>query len=242
MDVGEPEPRRDGTLISVVDVSYSYRPRGREVVENVSLDVDARATVIIGPNGAGKSTLVKLMAGHLRCRRGRVVRPRLVGYSPQRSFALPAFTVREQVEYLGWLAGLSRRSVVAKATRALELVDLVDLSDRKTSSLSGGELSRLGIAGGVVADPPVVLLDEPTAALDPLARTLVTRTFSNLIESGIGIVITSHTASDVGEPFSRVILMNHGHIALDATPARFLAGNHSDPVANEFAEAIRGHR
>jgi ABC-type multidrug transport system ATPase subunit len=90
-----------------------------------------------------------------------------------------------------------------------------------------------------VTDPPVVLLDEPTASLDPIARASITEVLCDLVAQGLTIVATSHTAADIGSPFGRLILMADGAIAYDGDPGEFLSDEHDDPVAAQFARALR---
>jgi len=220
-------------------VSYRYRRGDKPVFAGLSLEVDRRPTVIVGPNGAGKSTMLRLLAGQLAPRRGTVFRAQPVGYSPQRAVLLPAFTLHEQVQYAGWLGGLPRRACAKRATTALEAVDLAPLADRKAPGLSGGEAARLGIACALVTEPEVVLLDEPTAALDPIARRCVTSVLRKLAAGGVTIVATSHTATDVGPPFKRLLMMDRGRVVFDGAPERFLEGDHADSTAHALAQALR---
>lgn len=114
------------------------------------------------------------------------------------------------------------------------------LAGRPATALSGGEAAKLGIACALVTSPRLLLLDEPTAALDPIARSSVTAVLRQLVADGVTVVATSHTAADVGSPFERLVMMNHGRIEFDGTPADFLSGVHSSPTATELARALRG--
>ena len=229
-----------GPLLMLAEVGFRYGRRGRMVLDDVSLALTDESTVIIGPNGAGKSSLLRILAGQLSPTRGRVMSTASIGYSPQRPVALPAFTVREQVEYCGWLGGMTRKASSASAVRAMEMVDLRELAGHRATALSGGQLARLGIAGALVLNPRVLLLDEPTAALDPVARSGVTRALIGLVERGTTIIATSHTASDVGRPFERLLLMDSGRLTFDGTPEAFLSTDHEDAVAAQFSSALRG--
>lgn len=236
-------PSEIGTGASTValdSVDFRYRRRGRMILENLSLTLTGESTVIIGPNGAGKSSLLRILAGQLSPTHGQVTSTVSIGYSPQRPVALPAFTVREQVEYCGWLGGLTRAASSGSAKRALQMVDMDKLEGHRATALSGGQLARLGIAGALVLDPQVLLLDEPTAALDPVARSGVTRALVGLVERGTTIIATSHTASDVGRPFDRLLLMDSGQLTFDGTPQAFLSTEHEDVVAAQFSSALRG--
>jgi ABC-2 type transport system ATP-binding protein len=231
----------ENALAGLDAADFGYRRRGALVLRGLTLTVDHRATVIIGPNGAGKSTVLRLLARQLTPTGGQVIESVSIGYSPQRPVTLAAFTAREQVEYAGWLGGLSRRASAPAALAAIRMVGLEPLAGRPATALSGGEAAKLGIACALVTSPRLLLLDEPTAALDPIARSSVTAVLRQLVADGVTVVATSHTAADVGAPFERLVMMNHGRIEFDGTPADFLSGVHSSPTATELARALRGY-
>lgn len=206
---------------------------------DLSLDIDRRPTVVIGPNGAGKSTLLKLLVGLLRPQAGEINLLVPLGYSPQEPVRLPWLTVAEQIAYAGWLGKLTRREAAEEAGRVLELTELGGLADRSPGSLSGGEAAKLGIACALVSRPKLVVLDEPTAALDPVARMRVNEVLARVSDEGVGVVCTSHTASDVAPPYRRLLLMDGGSVLVDDSPQGFLETDHENRVAREFSQAIR---
>jgi ABC-2 type transport system ATP-binding protein len=181
------------------------------------VELDQRATVLIGPNGAGKSTLLRILARQIRPAKGTVTIPGRVGFSAQHTVALSGFTVEEQVQYASWLAGTPRIKTIDVARRALSMTNLQDLAQRPAARLSGGELARLGIAGALACSPSLLILDEPTASLDPLARRSVTAVLNSLSADGIGLLASSHTATDVGPPFARLLVMDGGSAIFHGT-------------------------
>jgi ABC-type multidrug transport system ATPase subunit len=226
--------------ITLTDVSFSYRRRRSLVLDRFSVQLDATPAVIVGPNGAGKSTVLRLISGQLKPTRGMVAVEGRIGYSPQHPPVLPAFSVVEQVRYAGWLSGLTSRDAVHEAGEALRLAGLESLAKRSAVSLSGGERARLGIACALAGKPTHLILDEPTASLDPISRRTVARVLSTLVEGGISIVITSHTATDIADPFLRVLVMDRGRLLFDGDVGHFLNDAHDDGLVKDFAEAIRG--
>lgn len=219
-------------------VTFGWSSQRPPVLEQISMTIGEAPVVILGPNGAGKTTLLRVMKGDLR-HEGKLERPRSIGYSAQTPIALSGFSVADQVSYAAWLAGVPRRAVMTKAKRALLLTSLSGLADRKTTTLSGGERARLGIASAVVAEPEMLLLDEPSASLDPMARRDVHDVLARLAEHGVGIVATSHNASDLRSPFSRVVLLVEGRLQFEGSRQEFLHGEHTDPVVRSFVEALR---
>jgi ABC-2 type transport system ATP-binding protein len=212
--------------------TYAYGWLKAPVVRDLDWGVPEGRTVLLGPNGAGKSTLLSLGAGAIRPRRGRVfygaasdsdataLRKR-VGWMPQQIRAFPGLTVREQVAYAGWLKGLARSTAWVGATQALELVGLVDLRDRRSSSLSGGELRRLGIAQTLVHRAEVLLLDEPTAGLDPAQRARF-RSVLTALPRETRIVVSTHQVDDLSEVFDKVVVLDQGKICFSGRVDEFL--------------------
>lgn len=224
------------------DITFGYGRRRAPVISGLSASFGPSSTVLLGPNGAGKSTLLRLMAGHLRPQRGQLHATGVVAFSPQSPVALPGFTVFDQVKYAGWLGGLPLRQTQAAAEKSLEAVGLAELVGRGTSSLSGGERARLGIACALTTSPTLLLLDEPSAALDPVARESVRTVLCRLSSSGVCIVATSHTAVDIGAPFERLLVLDGGMIVFDGTPGEFLDGNHENATVETFSRALRAGR
>jgi ABC-type multidrug transport system ATPase subunit len=221
-------------------VSFRYRGRSSApALTDVSVALDQRPTVLIGPNGAGKSTLLKLLTGSLRPSTGTVNRTGRIGWAPQHTPALPGFTVADQVRYASWLAGVRTADTVRAAEQALSRTDLTELAGRAATRLSGGELARLGIACALAPEPSVLLLDEPTASLDPLARRSVSTVLRALAEQGVGILVSSHTASDIGAPFTRLLVLDRGRLAFDGSVRDFFATEHPRGVVADLAQALR---
>ncbi|SCL39119.1 ABC-type multidrug transport system, ATPase component [Micromonospora pallida] len=224
------------------NVSFRYRGRGSgDVFSNFSLVLDSRPTVLIGPNGAGKSTLMRLLTGQLKPSTGTVTRVGRVGWAAQHTVALPGFTVTEQVQYASWLAGISRSGAVEAAARSLDQAHLTELAGRPATQLSGGELARMGIACALASAPDFLVLDEPTAALDPLARRSVTAVLQGLAAQGIGILVSSHTATDIGPPFNRLLVLHRGRLEFDGSVHDFFHLRHRSGVVADLAQALRDH-
>ena len=208
-------------------------------------------TLLLGPNGAGKSTLLKLLAGQERpssgkvSLRGDVSREALyrgVCWMPQQAKATPGFTVREQLEFSAWVAGAARQSAARKAGQALEMVDLVAKAGVKSSSLSGGQLRRLALGQAWVRGGEVLLLDEPTAGLDP-AQTRRFRAALGGFDFPGGIVISTHQVADLAGQIDRVTVLDSGTISADGTREEFLAhgrrlGVRSGDLAEIFAATV----
>lgn len=239
-------------MLSATGVEFRYErwQRRTEVFAGLDWRVSAGATtLLLGPNGAGKSTLLKLLSGFERPQGGTIAlgsetsRRALyarVGWMPQDVQPARGLTVEEQVDYAGWLSGLRRRQRRSRVRSALASVDLLDLRDKRANELSGGQLRRLGLAQTLVRETEVLLLDEPTAGLDP-AQALNFRDIMSRLEIPGGIVISTHQVDDLVAHGDRVSVLTDGRFAFNGTVSEFKAlGHHGQSLAHVFAEMIGG--
>ena len=227
--------RFDGVSFSYGSGGLGLGPRTR-VFEDFSWDVPSGRTVLLGPNGAGKSTLLGLGASALMpgagnvqmgtlssaSRRERAAFRRAVGWMPQQVRAIAGLSCREQVAYAGWLKGLDRRAAWEAAGTALDRVDLAAEAGRRTSQLSGGQQRRVGLAQILVHQADVLLLDEPTAGLDPGQRARF-RDVLREISRDIPVVVSTHQVDDLTDLFDTVVVMDHGRLPFSGTPEKFMA-------------------
>lgn len=239
-------------MLRAAGVGFGYGlVRRTEVFTDLDWAVPpGRRTVLLGPNGAGKSTLLKLLAGYLQPRSGEIVRPRdadgsvRVGWMPQDITAIRGLTVLEQVTYAGWLTGMSRSSATVRARDALATVLLAGRADARAASLSGGQLRRLGLAEALAVDVDVLLLDEPTAGLDPAQRGNF-REIVRSIPEDVAVVVSTHQVDDLDDLFQHVTVLADGTITFDGPVAGFRGlaeelGVPDGSVEQIFSALVRG--
>ena len=191
---------------------------------------------LLGPNGAGKTTLLRMMATVIAPTSGtmvlldrdpgsygprRAIRRRL-GYLPQSLGYYPGFTVLEFVEYFALLKEVPANQVPRAVATAVERVGLGSKAHAKLRTLSGGMLRRAGIAQAIVNEPQLLLLDEPTAGLDPEQR-IQFRELLRELGGRATVVVSTHMVEDVGAACSEVALMDEGKIVFHGTPAELAA-------------------
>jgi ABC-2 type transport system ATP-binding protein len=225
--------------------TYSYRRWHKPILDNFSYQVPPGLTILLGPNGAGKSTLLRLAASVTRPRTGTVTFDgmpshakayrRAVAWMPQNITPLPSLTSREYVAYVGWLKGMSRRDAWAKAGLALERVQLSDKAATKTNRLSGGQLRRVGVASALVHDAQVLLLDEPTAGMDPQQRR-VFRDILRGLTSEVSVLMSTHDVADLAEEADYITVLDNGKILHNGTTDGFLAHTPPDTAPGRAAE------
>lgn len=230
---------------SAVTFGYHYR---RPVFEDLSFRFSDGRTVLLGPNGAGKSTLLALAASSIRPQRGvvgyrgwdterrrhRNAYRMAVAWLPQAIESVPRLTAREQVAYTGWLKGMSRGAAWDAACHALDRVELGEVADRKVRLLSGGQQRRVGVAQSLVHDAEVLLLDEPTAGMDPRQR----RVFHDLL-GGLGchVVLSTHDVADLEGTYDHVVVLERGAVRFSGAVRDFLALAPPGTAPGRMAEA-----
>ncbi|MFF1381892.1 ATP-binding cassette domain-containing protein [Streptomyces sp. NPDC058308] len=238
--------RTTGATVILDRVTYAYRRWSKPVLADFSYQLPEGLTVLLGPNGAGKSTLLKLAAGVLRPGEGTVTLDgtpstarayrRDVGWLPQNVQPMPQLTAREYVAYVGWLKGMSPAEADRQAPAALARVNLTEQTATKTQRLSGGQLRRLGIAATLVHSSRVLLLDEPSAGLDPTQRRDL-RTVLTSLSKDVRILMSTHDTGDIAEEADHVHVLTEGTVTFDGDTSEFLALAPPDVAAGRRAEA-----
>jgi len=237
-----------------VEVTGVTRRFGRtQAVAGVDLQAGPGVLGLLGPNGAGKTSLLRMLAtvippsgGSLRLLgrdpRGyaqrRQVRRRL-GYLPQSLGYYPGFTVAEFVEYFALLKEMPPATVPRAVAAAVESTGLGDKARAKLRTLSGGMLRRAGIAQAIVNEPDLLLLDEPTAGLDPEQRVAFRALLRDLGQSAT-VIVSTHLVEDVGAACSEVALMDAGRIVFQGTPDELTARAEGTDAAGD-APLERGY-
>ncbi|MFO0724118.1 MAG: ABC transporter ATP-binding protein [Myxococcota bacterium] len=197
----------------------------RVAVAGISLRVVASEIVaIIGPNGAGKTTLLEVLAGVARAESGRVAAAGAVGYCPQDNLHWGDLTPREQLIFLARTFGLRRPQAAARAEALLDQLGLDSHADVLASTLSGGMQRRLNLASGLVHRPRVLILDEPTAGLDPENKAFVHTFLREETRSrGAAVLLSTHDFAEAEALADRVAILDRGRVVALETPARLMA-------------------
>jgi osmoprotectant transport system ATP-binding protein len=237
------------------EVTKRYSRTGRPAVEGLSLNVPAgEVCVLIGPSGCGKTTALKminrlieptageiLIDGHSVRERNPARLRREIGYVIQQVGLLPHLTVFANVATVPRLLGWDRARIRARVRELLELIGLDpdEFSDRYPAQLSGGQQQRVGLARALAGDPPVMLMDEPFSAVDPITRERLQNDFLRLHRAvPKTVVFVSHDIDEAVKMADRIAVMNEGHLVQYATPAELLA-NPADPFVADFVGADR---
>ena len=203
------------TTIAARDLVKRYGTR--VALRGVSLAAGRSELVaVIGPNGAGKTTLLSILAGIQRADEGTVEGPSSIGWVPQQPALYGKLTVAENLMLFARLEGT--RDPAATVDRMLELTDLGDRAGDQVSTLSGGNRQRVNIAIGLLAEPEVLLLDEPSSALDPRQRERLWEFILRLAGAGTTVVYATHHIQEADRYAGRLVVLADGESVFDGSP------------------------
>ncbi len=204
----------------------------KQALCNVSLSIQPGMFGLLGRNGAGKTTLMKTLATLLKKQEGEVaicgipienakeIR-RIIGYLPQEFSMYPSMNVAEAMDYLGVLSGLNKKERKERTDALLEQVNLTQHRKKKVKALSGGMKRRLGIAQALLNHPKVLIVDEPTAGLDPEERVRFRNLLSEIAEDKT-VILSTHIVGDIEATCEDIAIINEGSVIYDGTVGELL--------------------
>jgi ABC-2 type transport system ATP-binding protein len=223
-------------VITVSNLTKTYKGNV-QALRGVNLEIESGLFGLVGPNGAGKTTLMRILSGLLRPTGGSVhvlghdvTTPRgkqavkaALGYLPQELGLYPSLTAREFLDYIAILKGLSdRRARRRQIDELLELVGLGESADRRLKTYSGGMKQRVGVAQALLGDPRLLIVDEPTAGLDPEERVRL----RNLLAEMAGqrtVILSTHIVEDVSQSCTDLAVLCQGKVLYRGAPRELIA-------------------
>lgn len=212
--------------LKVENITKKYSDK--TAVDGVSIEIKSGITGLLGANGAGKTTLMRMISDLIKPTEGRIIYDGVqiseldqkyrdvLGYLPQEFGFYPEFSVYDYLDYVATLKGLSKSDTKRKIDELLEQMTLTDVRNKKIKKLSGGMKRRVGIAQALMNDPEILILDEPTAGLDPGERIKLRMLLSEFSQNRI-VIISTHIVSDVEYIATRQAIMKDGKIIRDGS-------------------------
>ncbi len=216
--------------ITIQNLTKTYRG-GVQALDGLDLQISTGMFGLLGPNGAGKTTLMRILAGILYAsggqlhvgphdgttEKGRTAIKQMLGYLPQDLGIYPDLSAREFLDYIGILKGLhERKARQQRVAELLEVVSLGSVANRKLKTYSGGMKRRVGIAQALLNDPKLLIVDEPTAGLDPEERIR----FRNLLSDLAGertVLLSTHIVEDIAQTCQKLAILKNGRILFQGT-------------------------
>lgn len=218
-------------ILKVENVTHQYKDF--YALQNINCDMSSGIYGLLGPNGAGKSTFLRILVNVIAPTKGRILYNNreistlgahyrdILGYLPQEFNGYSHFTAEEFLRYVANLKGLEKDSAYERVQQLLEMVGLIDVRKKRLKGFSGGMKRRVGIAQAMLNDPEILILDEPTAGLDPSERIRLRGILSKLSKDKI-IILSTHIVSDIEYISDEVLLLKNGALIERATPGQLL--------------------
>lgn len=231
-------------MIKIENLTKTYHSNGQTVtaLNALSLTIDSGMFGLLGPNGAGKTTLMRILAGislpthgevsvdgnNMGTEKGRIAVKASLGYLPQELGMYLELSAYQFVDYMAILKGMNDVTLRRQSVeRSLEMVGLTEVSGRKIKGFSGGMKRRVGIAQALVNDPKLLIVDEPTAGLDPEERIRLRNLLVKLASNRI-VLLSTHIVEDIGQTCQSMAVLAHGQVIFTGSPADLIhsAGGH----------------
>lgn len=217
-------------MLSIDSVSYRYRQAPEAALQDVSLRIPGDGVYgLLGPNGAGKTTLISLLCGGLTASAGeiridnqplaevRAADPRAIALVPQDYAFYPMLTVRENLDCFAGMLGLSGIARRQRVAHALVFGQLEQVTEKRAETLSGGLRRRLNLAIGILGQPRLLLLDEPTVGVDPQSRHFLLEAIAGLPAAGTSVIYTTHYMDEVQAICPRIAILDRGQLLAEGT-------------------------
>lgn len=245
-------------MIETKDLAKTFRSNGSlvEAVKGVNLTINqGEIFSLLGPNGAGKTTTISMISGLMQPTRGdafiggysiihqALQAKRLLGVVPQEIALYPTLNARQNLEFFGRMYGLSGKDLTHRVDSMLDFVELSDRQSDRIETYSGGMKRRINIAAGLLHDPRVVYMDEPTVGIDPQSRRRILDTVKQLREQrGMTVLYTTHLMEEAQELSDRVGIIDHGEIIALGTPGDLIQQvGEQDRLIFKVGDAVVGN-
>ncbi|WP_370830927.1 ATP-binding cassette domain-containing protein [Clostridium sp.] len=208
----------------MLEIKELYKTYGKKVaLNNISIKLDYGVYGLLGPNGAGKSTLMNIITDNIEMDKGKILYNGInvkslgreflkdIGFAPQQQGLYEEFTGRRFLAYMGTLKGITKKTLKEEIERVARAVNLFNELDKKIGAYSGGMKQRILIAQAIMGNPKILIMDEPTAGLDPKERVRIRELLYSMAKEKI-ILVATHVVSDIQSISKEIIIIKSGNI------------------------------
>lgn len=245
------------SIIQIESLSKKYKNAEMYSLNNVSLNInEGQIFGLLGPNGAGKTTLISMLCGLVKPTSGHFTIDgldyqhhaskikKIIGVVPQEYALYPTLTARENLLYFGSMYGLKGSDLKDKVIEALDLLGLLKFADKQVQTFSGGMKRRVNLIAGILHNPKVLFLDEPTVGVDVHSKTAIIDYLKVLNQNGTTIIYTSHHLAEAEDFCSQIAILDQGQIYAQDTPSALIeatkdARNLEDVFISLTGKALR---
>ena len=236
-------------MIEIKSLTKQYENASEPAVKAISLMIREREIFgLLGPNGAGKTTTISMLCGLISPTSGSItiegkdlkvcfgeLRSQ-IGIVPQDIALYPTLTCRENLEFYGAMYGVERKLLKQRINSWLEKMELSTVADRRVETYSGGMKRRVNLIAGILHEPKVLFLDEPTVGVDVQSRSAIIEHLRELNESGMTVLYTSHHMEEAEKFCSEVAIMDHGQILIQGSPKTLIDSHHAKDLEDVFLQ------
>lgn len=224
------------TIIQIQSLSKKYKDADAFSLDDLTLNINEGDIFgLLGPNGAGKTTLISMLCGliqptsgsfsinHLTFAKNATQLKKTIGVVPQEYALYPTLTARENLMYFGSMYGLKGKKLQDQVTDSLDLLGLLKFADKRIETFSGGMKRRVNLIAGILHNPKVLFLDEPTVGVDVQSKNAIIDYLKALNSKGTTIIYTSHHLSEAQDFCTDIAIIDRGKIYAEGTPAALIS-------------------
>jgi ABC-2 type transport system ATP-binding protein len=237
----------EGSAVHIENLTFKYKGQAKSVLNDLSLKVSVKDRFgLFGPNGAGKTTLMSIMTGLLPYTEGMVKIlgrevsrdkkeiNRILGFVPQDFSFYHELSPVENLEFFGAWSGLNKKEIKIKTDELLQVLGLTEVRDKQVKKFSGGMKRRVNLAIGVIHDPQIIFLDEPTVGVDVQTRHAIINYLKYINQRGTTLVYTSHQLGEAEDLCQKIAMIDEGSIIAQDSLDRMLSHHQQDGLEGLF--------